>query len=326
LKINGLTNPKHSLHKTTSRNLNMLNITFKQRVSYRNRRKKFTGKELDAETGLYYYGARYLAPKTSRWLSGDPAMGEYLPVAPVSDEARKHNGNLPGQGGVFNYVNLHAYHYAGNNPVKYTDPDGRKSGLVTDVRANLGAGHSGIWVERYDENGNLNGFIFLKIFLINKNANYLKGDGKPAANWMANLVGFIAGGIPGAAIANIINEVAIRAGVNGYQFKTKDEMLKFIAQKWYNNTDKETIAKIRQTVFNTSVAQDEAIMAAAVSEGKSFGRYDLLSNNCVQFAARVLSAGGVNTSSITIPNKSHDYIDKNNQALIDRNNQALNEK
>ena len=29
-------------------------------------------------------------------------------------------------GGVFNYVNLHVYHYAGNNPVKYTDPDGKK--------------------------------------------------------------------------------------------------------------------------------------------------------------------------------------------------------
>jgi hypothetical protein len=27
-------------------------------------------------------------------------------------------------GGVFNTVNLHLYHYAGNNPVKYTDPDG----------------------------------------------------------------------------------------------------------------------------------------------------------------------------------------------------------
>jgi hypothetical protein len=25
---------------------------------------------------------------------------------------------------VFNYVNLHLYHYAGNNPVKYVDPDG----------------------------------------------------------------------------------------------------------------------------------------------------------------------------------------------------------
>jgi RHS repeat-associated protein len=85
---------------------------------------RFTGKELDAETGLYYYGARYLDPKTSRWLSGDPAMGEYFPVAPVNDDAKKHNQNLPGQGGVFNYVNLHAYHYAGNNPVKYVDPDG----------------------------------------------------------------------------------------------------------------------------------------------------------------------------------------------------------
>ena len=43
--------------------------------------KKYAGKELDAETGLYYYGARYLDPKISRWLSGDPAMGEYIPAA-----------------------------------------------------------------------------------------------------------------------------------------------------------------------------------------------------------------------------------------------------
>jgi hypothetical protein len=27
-------------------------------------------------------------------------------------------------GGVFNTVNLHLYHYAGNNPIKYTDPTG----------------------------------------------------------------------------------------------------------------------------------------------------------------------------------------------------------
>ncbi|WP_253673036.1 RHS repeat domain-containing protein [Treponema sp. OMZ 855] len=105
---------------------------------------RFTGKEMDEETGLYYYGARYLDPKYSRWLSGDPALGEYVPKAPIDDEAKKHNENLPGMGGVFNVVNLHLYHYAGNNPVKYTDPDGRivrsanSSIMMADSSDNLG--------------------------------------------------------------------------------------------------------------------------------------------------------------------------------------------
>ena len=84
---------------------------------------EITGKELDTETGYYYFGARYLDPKTSRWISVDPAMGDYIPSAPVNDEARKRNQKLP-NGGVYNYINLHAFHYANNNPIKYVDPDG----------------------------------------------------------------------------------------------------------------------------------------------------------------------------------------------------------
>lgn len=60
---------------------------------------RFTGKELDPETGLYYFGARYYDPYTSVWQSVDPLAEKY-----------------PGWSG-YNYVML--------NPMKMVDPDGR---------------------------------------------------------------------------------------------------------------------------------------------------------------------------------------------------------
>ena len=79
---------------------------------------RFSAKEKDEETGLYYYGARYLDPKYSRWISADPALGEYV------------SGTKAGEGGIYNSVNLNLYHYAGNNPIKYTDPDGKEQNLA----------------------------------------------------------------------------------------------------------------------------------------------------------------------------------------------------
>ncbi|HBB14665.1 MAG TPA: hypothetical protein DCZ76_10400, partial [Treponema sp.] len=78
---------------------------------------RFSAKELDKETSFYYYGARYLDPKYSRWISTDPALGEYIPAAGKANA--KDMANLPGMGGIFNHTNVSLFHYAGNNPVRY---------------------------------------------------------------------------------------------------------------------------------------------------------------------------------------------------------------
>ena len=60
---------------------------------------KFNGKQFDEETGLYYYGARYMNPVTSLWYGVDPLAEKYLKTG--------------------------AYVYCGGNPIVLKDPDGR---------------------------------------------------------------------------------------------------------------------------------------------------------------------------------------------------------
>ncbi|WP_221405058.1 RHS repeat-associated core domain-containing protein [Apibacter adventoris] len=64
----------------------------------------FNGKELDEETGLYYYGARYYNPRESIFLSVDPMLEETMTP----------------------------YQYTYQNPIRYTDPTGMEGEGVDD--------------------------------------------------------------------------------------------------------------------------------------------------------------------------------------------------
>ncbi len=87
---------------------------------------KFNGKELDEETGLYYYGARYMNPLTSMWYGVDPLAEKYV---------------MSG-----------SYVYCLGNPVKLVDPDGKDPSTHTDEKGNVVAvyndGDLGVYVHK----------------------------------------------------------------------------------------------------------------------------------------------------------------------------------
>jgi RHS repeat-associated protein len=72
---------------------------------------RFNGKELDAETGLYYYGARYYEPQTAMWYGVDP-MAE-------------------------KYPNVGGYVYCVGNPVRLIDPDGMEAEEIGEANNTL---------------------------------------------------------------------------------------------------------------------------------------------------------------------------------------------
>jgi RHS repeat-associated protein len=108
---------------------------------------QFTSKELDEETGLLYFGARYFDPRTSVWQSADPLLARYLPDAgEVADD-------LVGMGGVFDPNNLSLYTYGGLNPLRITDLDGRSKRDVERIVKAIHRTMNKSWADGFKKDG-----------------------------------------------------------------------------------------------------------------------------------------------------------------------------
>ncbi|OJV54048.1 MAG: hypothetical protein BGO31_11820 [Bacteroidetes bacterium 43-16] len=80
------------------------------------KRYRYTGKERDEESGLYYHGARYYIPWLCRWSASDPLESEYAGMSP--------------------------YNYSFNNPIVYNDPSG------------MSGEKPGLWLESFSASEN----------------------------------------------------------------------------------------------------------------------------------------------------------------------------
>ena len=66
---------------------------------------KFNGKEMDAETGLYYYGARYMNPVTSLFLNVDRFLEKYTSFTPYNYCGANPIGRIDLNGDTLSVVN-----------------------------------------------------------------------------------------------------------------------------------------------------------------------------------------------------------------------------
>ena len=107
----------------------------------------FNAKELDEETGMYYYGARYYDPRLSLWVSTDP-LGETAPHITV-------------------------YCYTANNPTILIDPDGKAWKPTKNEETGQNTGYE--WInpaKSYDSKGKLlPGLYEQAIFFSNQGNN-----------------------------------------------------------------------------------------------------------------------------------------------------------
>jgi RHS repeat-associated protein len=136
---------------------------------------KFTGRERDAETGMDFFGARYMSAAQGRWSSPD--------LVNLTDDRILNPSNT-----------INKYIYSGNNPLKYTDPDGRD--ITIFYQTGVPTGH----IMMAAVNEQRNDFAFLSV---GPQPEYHNSAGMPW-NWIS--------GVPGTTVFELD------------QFKTVDDL------------------------------------------------------------------------------------------------------
>ncbi len=260
--------------------------------NYYNTPYKFNGKELDDETGLYYYGARYYDPRVSIWLSVDPLAEKYPNTSP--------------------------YTYCNNNPINLIDPDGKNPILpfVYYATAKL--------LENYGWNRNAKTVGYSMLHPVNayRVGEYKKGSeniSTISSNFEINIVkntsGLIRGeeGTDGNAIRHAFWQAAI----------TKDLGID-VAKRIGNAHEDDSNVDMKQRKFNSMEEADQTIDLLNNIIGRDIGENHPNASN-QELAKNVIEEFHNNGLWKAKESKDGGYIIQKTKLTQKQYNEAINE-
>lgn len=233
---------------------------------------KFNAKEIDSETGLYYYGARYYDPKTSTWLSVDPKLDKYPGYSP--------------------------YNFTLNNPVIYSDPDGKDIIVLRHSKGANNAGHAAVLIGN-DEDG----------------WTYISKDGSQGSNF---------GGKSNSIFAQYSKFEDFTNSNDYHAQKTKTKRKHDIV---FDSKNRSKEIRYDMQIRFTGLDRDTEEVAVDKAKESAESNYILGISDCSHVVAAALKAAnletGENWSLPRAPNAKFDDILKRNQKLMG-NGKVLN--
>lgn len=249
---------------------------------------KFNGKPLEANTGLYYYGARYYDPVIGRFVSCDPVLGS-----------------------LENPQTFNPYSYCINNPQTYVDPNGEFFWVPILIGAAIGAlaGGGVAYAAGYRPNqgqfwafvgggallGAVGGYFYssgftFSVMVGDKAVFSCTWQGIGSTGIAAGLAG---GGTSGAAA---IATASLTSGINGdYITESMLQDIGFSAQKSSSIMTSDYINDVMTVSFDIDAAVD-FLDAHAASTYQGI---------CAKHVREALEAGGLDTSGR--PRYAKDY-------------------
>jgi len=189
----------------------------------------YNSKELDKDTDLNYYGARYYASEFGRFITADTVKGK-----------------------LTNPQSLNLYTYTLNNPMKYIDPNGNQG---------YGVKGAGVYANNFDQSMQP---IFKQYPIIHKIASFLGyGSGKDAVRTQSEDIALPGSAFSGGIISKLIGRKTMHMAGQPISKETVKALGK-LKSVYESSTTLQLLDQMKQEVGRAGIKKDQATFRKVV--------------------------------------------------------------